>query len=500
MAVKPGLARRFIQTLGSLRTGIILLIVVGIASAAGTVILQRPITDPEQFQEAYSPQTLRVLDAIGLTDLYHSWWYLTLLGLLAVSIILVSVDRWPNAWRFYARPYRRTDSSFRAVLPLQRSVPINDAASALDTTERVFRKHGLRPERIVEHDEVSLYAEKSRYAVLAVYVVHASLLLIMAGGIIDGIWGYKGYVNLVAGQPAITQVELRDGSIHKLPFQLRCDEAGQENYTGEYKMMPKRWWSKLVLLQNGNEIERKEIAVNDPLVHSGIRFYQSSYGLSGELKSARIAMVVGADTAPKNVIDVQPNGTATFQDGPTVKLVRFLPDAYLMDGGGGVYQRSKDLGNAAAQLELIDKTGKTQMVWLFRSDRSGPNDTVLVGPYDENGSPVFLPYQLVARLDLFPFTGLQVSHEPGQWAVWSGCLLMGVGLFLAFWVLHQRFWVVPVTNKEGRLVLWVGAAANKNREGFTVRFQEIAADLEQELTAAAVPQTAEVMRASAART
>lgn len=496
MAVKPGLGRRLLQTMGSLRTGIVLLIIVGIASAAGTVILQRPITDPEQMQETYSAQTLRVLDAIGLTDLYHSWWYLTLLGLLALSIILVSVDRWPNAWRFYSRPYRRTDSSFRAVLPLQKSLPVRDAAQALDATERVLRKHGLRPERIVENDEISLYAEKSRFAVMAVYVVHASLLLIMAGGIVDGIWGYKGYVNLVAGQPAISQVELRDGSIHKLPFELRCDEAGQENYTGEYKMMPKRWWSKLVVLQNGQEKERKEIAVNDPLVHSGIRFYQSSYGLSGEMKSARLAMIIGNDMTPRNVVQVEPNATATFEDGTSLKLTRFLPDAYVMDAGGGVYQRSKDLGNAAAQVDLTDKSGKTQTVWMFRSDRSGPNDVVLIGPYDEKGNAVSLPFQLVARLDMLPYTGLQVSHEPGQWAVWSGCLLMGVGLFMAFWVLHQRFWVVPITNKEGHLALWIGAAANKNREGFTVRFNEVTADLENELKA--VPQVAGALQASAA--
>ena len=496
MAVKPGFGRRLLQTVGSLRTGIILLILVGIASAAGTVILQRPATDPSQMAEVYSPQTLRILDAAGFTDLYHSWWYLSLLGLLAISIIIVSLDRFPNAWRFYSRPYRRTDPSFRAVLPLHKTVPISDAAQALDTAESVLGKHGLKAERIVDRDEVSLYAEKHRFAVLAVYVVHTSLLLIMAGGIIDGIWGYKGYLALVPGEPAVTQVELRDGSIHKLPFALRCDGAGQENYTGEYRMMPKRWWSNLVVLQKGQVKERKQIAVNDPLVFSGIRFYQSSYGMSGQLKNAKLAMVFGEETTPKNVVDLGLNGSATFADGTTVRLARFLPDAYSMDGSG-IYQRSKDLGNAAAELQITDKAGKTQSVWLVRTDQAGMRDVVLVGPYDEKGNNVALPYRLVASLEMRPFTGLQVSHEPGQWTVWSGCLLMGIGLLMAFWVLHQRYWVVPVTNKEGRLVLWIGAAANKNREGFAAQFQDMTADLEKELTAG--PHTKEAVKASAAR-
>ncbi len=34
------------------------------------------------------------------------------------------------------------------------------------------------------------------------------------------------------------------------------------------------------------------------------------------------------------------------------------------------------------------------------------------------------------------FTGLEVSHEPGQWAVWAGVVLMAVGLTFVFYVVH----------------------------------------------------------------
>lgn len=479
MAVKPGPGRRLLQTIGSLRTGIILLIIVGLLSAAGTVILQRPLTDPGDMQQAYSPQTLRILDATGLTDVYHSWWYLSLLSLLALSIILVSLDRWPNAWRYYSRPYRRTDASFRAVLPLQKAIPISDPQAALSGVEKVFKKNGLKPERIVENDEVSLYAEKSRHAVLAVYVVHASLLLIMLGGIVDGIWGYKGYVSLIPGQPPIKTVELRDGRVKALPFELRCDDAGQENYTGQFAMMPKKWWSNLVVLKDGKEIERKQIVVNDPLVQNGIRFYQSGYGASGVMKRARLAVVDPADPSkPKEKFSLNVGSTVTLADGSSFTLAKFLPDAYPMDGD--IFLRSKDLGNAAAEVHVA-KGGKVQRGWLMRT-QSMPQEVVLVGLFDANGAPVSgVPYQFVASLDMLPFTGLQVSHEPGQWGVWAGCLLMALGLVMAFWMLHQRYWAVALTNKEGRLVLWVGAAANKNREAFAQRFSDLAKEIEKEL-------------------
>ena len=59
--------RRVMNTLGSVKTGVFVLIIIGIVSAAGTVVLQRPITEPEQMEQAYSPGTLKVLDAVGLT-------------------------------------------------------------------------------------------------------------------------------------------------------------------------------------------------------------------------------------------------------------------------------------------------------------------------------------------------------------------------------------------------------------------------------------------------
>ena len=46
------------QTLASVRTGIFFIIVVGIFSAIGTVILQRPTSEPGDLQRAYSPETL----------------------------------------------------------------------------------------------------------------------------------------------------------------------------------------------------------------------------------------------------------------------------------------------------------------------------------------------------------------------------------------------------------------------------------------------------------
>lgn len=221
--------RRIYKTLANLRTGIVLLILVVIAAAMGTFVLQRPVTEPDKLQAAYSPQTLRWLDRLTLTDIFHSWWFLTLLGLVSLSIIFVSIERFPNAWRFYARPYRKTDYHFRAANPYRVEIPIRNTDQGLNAAERALKDLNWPVERIVEGGETSLYAEKHRFSVMAVYLIHASLLLIFLGGIIDGVFGFSGFMAIPRGEQR-NVIELKNGKKKQLPFSVRCNSAGQENY------------------------------------------------------------------------------------------------------------------------------------------------------------------------------------------------------------------------------------------------------------------------------
>ncbi len=466
MVANAGFIRRLTQTLGSIKTGITLLIVLGIVAALGTVISQRPMTSPAEMEQKFSPAMLRFLDAAGLTDVYHSWWFIALLGLVAITIIFASIERWPNAWRFYDRPYRKPDVHFRAAHPTKAQFAIADAENGLGVAERAMRNAGLRPGRISQNNEVSVYAERNRFAVLAVYIVHASLLLILLGYIVDGIAGYRGYLSLIPGTPATNHLELADKTTKTLPFSIRCDGAGQENYGGEFAGMPKRWWSKLTVLENGREVLHKEIAVNEPLVYNGVRFYQSGFGQSDVPESVLIGY--GALANPENVqaVNIPMNGKADF-DGNSIRVLKFLPDAY-RQADGEVFQRSRDLQSPAVQVEITGKNGKSNTVWLL---------------YQETAKAGTLPYAMqFSDLTLQNATGLQVSHEPGQWAVWAGCLLMGVGLVVSFYIVHMRFWAIAVADGKGGLTLWVGAAANKKyRESFEQKWRDVTEEIGKEL-------------------
>ena len=454
--------RRIWQTLGATKTGVVLLILVVIFSAAGTLILQRPATDAEEMQRAYSPQMLRLLDGLGLTDVFHAWWFVLLLSLVSLSIIAASVQRFPHAWRFFSRPYKSPDESFRNALASHVLIPIKDEEAAVSAAEKVFQKAGFGPERIVRQNNFSLFGERNRFSEMAVYVVHASLLLIFLGGIVDALYGWRAFVTLTRGQES-SQVQTQNGSKRNLGFAIRCEGAGQENYADG---TPKRWWSNLTILENGQAVARKQIVVNDPLVYRGLRFYQASYGKTGKIDKLVLTATPRDGQAPSE-ITIGLDETVPLDPDTTIRMSEFIPDYVVRDGQ--VYTRSNDLENPAAHLVVESrKSGRAINVWLpplpgFEQNASSP--------YTFEGKDVQMAY----------FTGLEVSYEPGQWSVWAGVVLMGIGLAMVFYFVHVRLWVVPVRDARGQLRLWIGGTASKNKDVFAQRFRELVEQIENEL-------------------
>src|ERR1700722_9989295 len=456
--------RKICQTFANIKTGVVLLILVVILSAAGTLILQRPVTDPDEIERAYSPQVLHLLDGLGLTDVFHAWWFVLLLSLVSLSIIAASVQRFPNAWRFFARPYKSPDKTFRKALPNQKLISINneDEEAAVSVAERILQKAGFRPERIVREKSFSLFGERNRFSEMAVYIVHASLLLVFLGSNIDALLGWRGFVTLTRGQQS-SEVKPQNGSPRHLPFAVRCDGAGQENYADG---TPKRWWSDLAIIKDGQVVLRKQIVVNDPLIYAGVRFYQASYGKTGKIDKL-VLTATPRDGHAHQEIAIGLDETIPLDSDTRVRLAEFIPDYVVSDGQ--VYARSNELENPAAHLVVESrKSGQTINVWLppipgFEQNASSP--------YAFEGKDVQMAY----------FTGLEVSHEPGQWSVWAGVVLMGIGLAVVFYFVHTRVWVVPERDARGQLQLWIGGTADKNKDAFEQRFRDLVEKIESEL-------------------
>jgi cytochrome c biogenesis protein len=352
-------------------------------------------------------------------------------------------------------------------------LPISNTEDGLNAAERALKKTGWPVERIADRNEPSLYSERHRFSVMSVYLVHASLLLIFAGGIIDGVFGFSGFMALQKGQTSNT-IELRAGGTRQLPFAVKCNGAGQENYADG---SPKRWWSKLAVVENGQDVETKEIVVNDPLIHNGLRFYQASFGTTGKLEGLKVA-VTPAQGVPSE-ITLTMNQPVQLDPKTTVTLAEYIPDFFVRDNQ--IFKRSDDPVNPAFRLQVKNTaTGEEAKLWMFPA-------------YNAAAQGEATSYKFEYRdMEMATYTGLEVSHEPGQWLVWAGVLLMGAGLFVAFYLVHMRIWIAAVTDPRGNLVLWIGGQANKNRDRFEQKFNELVDNIRTELeSASAIPLSAQ---------
>jgi len=467
VAKQQTLLDKLLRFLSSLECGLVLLGSLGTSVIIGTMILQRPMTQEGQIEQVYAPQTVRLLNALGLFDVFHTWWFILLLGLLGANITLASLERFPQVWRLFIRPHSLADEWYVRQLPFRREIPLgfHTPAEALALAKSKLSDLGFPP-RPKSLEKGTLYVEKHRAARLAPYVVHASLLIIFAGAILDGLWGFKGFVNLTPGtRTQSIEAMSAAGAPHNLGFTLRCDGVGMERYADG---SPKQYWSQLAVEESGREVARKKIYVNDPLTFKGVRFFQASYAPTGTPhKLVFDVSWAGQDGSrrPSQQISLQPGESVHLADSSaTVEMTEFVPD-FVLDGNQ-ISSRSDEPRNPAIELSVTAPGGEPAEVWIFPK---APQMT----PPNRSG----FNFQL-RELEMEYMTGLQVAREPGQNLIWGGCLLLTAGLMMALYMSHVRIWGVVGRDKKGQPALLLGGQPSKYRESFEKRFSELAGELE----------------------
>ena len=460
MASRQSSFDKFLQFFSSLKCGLLLLGLLGTAVILGTFILQRPMAQEGQIEQVYAPQIIRLLNAVGLFDVFHTWWFILLLGLLGTNITLASIERFPQVWRLFARPHFLADAAFIRALPFQREVPLgpHTPKEGMALAALTLENLGYPPRQDVL-PQGTLYVEKHRLVRLAPYVVHASLLIIFAGAILDGTHGYRGYISLRQGMSTdVVEPLTTPGARRHLDFTLRCDGAGMDPYPDG---SPRQYWSQLTVLENGREVEQKKIYVNDPLTYHGVRFFQANYGSTGSARK----LVMEASWLENGVqkhqeLTLGPGAPAPLDEqGGTVELADFIPD-YVLDGNQ-ITSRSDDPRNPAIQLQVTRPGGQPTHAWVLAKspELNPPNDTGIT-------------FRFVS-VEMDSMTGLQVAHEPGQWLIWAGCLLLTTGLMMALYLSHIRIWGIVAADRKGLPVLLLGGQPSKYRENFERKFHEL---------------------------
>jgi cytochrome c biogenesis protein len=293
--------------------------------------------------------------------------------------------------------------------------------------------------------------DKGWYGRLGAYIVHVSLIILAIGAVYGGVVGFKGFVTIVEGT-AIDRVPLRGkNTALKLPFSIRCDNFEVVYYPDSQQ--PKDYYSDLTVIRDGREVMKKRIEVNHPLIIDGIYFYQSSYGVDRNSSVTLQVLDPSGKVAGPDVTVVAGQNFKALGDPSDYQVEEIIPN---ITGGRPGVKIAQYLGNTHRDFYLLEAAPDR--------DRS-------------RGGAV---YFRIKDTNIREYTGLQVAWDPGVPVVWLACFIMIIGLYIAFFVAHQRIWVRIDLDPDESAVLMAGTT-NRNPATFEREFETALADLKDVL-------------------
>ncbi len=433
----------------SVKLAITLFILLAITSIIGTVL---PQGETLQFYlENFGPTWFKIIKSLQLYDTYHSWWYLSLLGLFSINLIVCTIRRLPYTIRLYNKDSLQLSKDDLLRRPLKKQWKVkNDDNTAVPKIISIFSsiRGKLRTKHDVDGGELRLI-EKGRWNYWGVYMIHVSILVIFAGAVFGSFTGFKGRIMLLEGETTNQAMKMApNGNIKKipLPFSIKCNKFRVEFYPNG---APKLFQSDLTIIKNGKEVKKKSIVVNDPLTYEGITFYQSSYQ---SLPSVKVKII--SPDGKQRLLQISAFDKAIWPEtGMVIGLIKYIPNVH---------------GSPAARIYIGDPSGNGDALWLLKNHWKEYRI----------GDKVF-------RLDMVEggekyMTGLQVKKDPGVWIVWLGCTLLILGFGVVFWVGHERYWLWIGRNNNGLQVILAGQT-NKNRVSFEKHFRKIEQEIQDSL-------------------
>lgn len=385
-------AGRIFKFFVSIRLTITVLSLIAATSVLGTLVKQGGTE--EEYLALYTEKTYRFIKLLGFDDAYHSTWFYFLIALFAANLALCTLRRIGRGKKAAVRP----------------SVPDIDRlmASGMGFTapsakgEELARKipGGYRKKQV--SDECLLY-EKGSLSRHGVTLIHASVIIILLGGFIGLVAGYRGFITMRVGE-TINKAVLRDGKNTQVPigFKIKCKDFRINFYPGGE---PKEYISTVDILDASDRtIAERRIRVNEPLSYGGVNIYQASYG-----KMNRFTFLVNGQKVILGEEDVYRGGGAPFM------VARYAHEVHNFGPGVMIAYMEGEKPRATWLLANVEEK---------RSCRIPGAKITLEGIEEEY------------------YTGLEVSRDPGVPVVLFGFALMLFGLYVNFFISHRRIYFV----------------------------------------------------------
>ena len=485
------------RTLRSMRTALILLLMLAAASVAGSVIPQLP-NSPERVALYLDTHPLLgdFYRRAGLFDVFGSWWFTLVTVLLFVSLVACLIPRTRAARRsLRARPIQaREIDAFRHYAKREVALPPDEA---IEVARRTIRRRRFRVAR--DPDRLALAAEKGALRETGSLLFHWAFILILVGVVYGKGTGFSGFALVVEGDTWIDARANYDGQIRTGRF-FDGEFTGVGLHLNEFESafretgQPMDFVSRVDLLApDGTPIRSQDIRVNHPAKIDGITIYQSSFGWAPVLRVTdgdqalfddavpfsreeapdgvpQLAMpwrgVVKLPTLrPQMAIDLElwPDSRAFFEQlrtgEPVAMLVAFEPVMRYT-----VYEgRLTDPSPVSLDVRFMEKTASGIV-------GAGTESDLATGELLEDGAAAQGP--VLAFTDLKQYSVFQVAKDRGVPIVLVAAILILVGLLPALYSSRRKVWVRAEPIDGGSRLL-VGGFALQRKAQFEEEFDRL---------------------------
>lgn len=460
---------RFLKLLCSVSFGVILLILLGLASFLGMIIMQQNVDGFENYFAALTPAQRLLYQNLGLFDIYHSWYYNGLLALLSINIILSSIDRFPKVWKYISKPNVTVPIRWLQSQKQTASVLVEGQTAQMAQKIRdVFREAGWRRTAVAEKGgKTFVFAESGLWNRFAFLAVHIGLLVVFLGGFLTSQIGTSGMLPLTPGATSDliyeTVVNLNSTSqiTKQLPFQVTCTDIQQKLIRKEDSLSAGNTidWITRFTITDADGAHEAFVQMNRPYDYRGYRFFQSSFTPVGRARSITIRANPAAGGEARE-ITIPRDGTETLPDGTTVRFMEFRGNFSI--GPEDPNEDTSSYPNPGAVLQVTQPGSTPQTAYAFGPQMVDiPAAGKVVGGYT---------FQLADFEKVSEQHILSVQRDPGSTVVYVGFILLCITLVGVFFFSHQRIWAVIEDAGNGKLDVLFSGTSNRNQTGFAEKF------------------------------